>query len=85
MLKIEVETAENHTLIRLIGRIRIEHIDMLESQIAAAGGLVTLDLHEVTLVDLAAVRFLLACETRGVRLIHCSPYIREWITREGEI
>jgi hypothetical protein len=83
MLKIEVETSGTVRLIRLIGRIRVEHIEVLESEIAAAGGLAKLNLHEVTLVDLAAVRFLLTCENEGVLLIGCSPYIREWISRES--
>jgi hypothetical protein len=37
---------------------------------------------EVTLVDVDVVRFLNRCETKGVRLINCSPYIREWMSRE---
>jgi hypothetical protein len=82
MLKIEVETHGSVRLIRLIGRIRIEHIEVLEGEIAAAGELAKLNLHEVTLVDLAAVRFLLKCENNGIALIGCSPYIREWIARE---
>jgi hypothetical protein len=82
MLKIEVETHGSVRLIRLIGRIRIEHIEVLEGEIAAAGEFAELNLHEVTLVDLAAVRFLLNCENNGIPLIGCSPYIREWITRE---
>jgi hypothetical protein len=81
MLKIEVETHGSVRLIRLIGRIRVEHIEVLESEIATAGP-AKLNLHEVTLVDLAAVRFLLTCENKGVLLIGCSPYIREWIARE---
>lgn len=83
MLKIEVETNAGLRLIRLIGRIRVEHIEILESQIAVAGETVTLNLREVTLVDLAAIRFLLSCENRGVDLMDCAPYIREWIERES--
>jgi hypothetical protein len=82
MLKIEVETHGSVRLIRLVGRIRVDHIEVLESEIAAAAGSAKLNLHEVTLVDLAAVRFLLTCENKGVLLIGCSPYIREWIARE---
>ena len=41
-----------------------------------------LDLTEVTLVDIAAVRFLIRCENEGVELVHCPPYVREWIVRE---
>jgi hypothetical protein len=82
MLKIEVETHGSVRLIRLIGRIRVEHIEVLESELAGAAGPAKLNLHEVTLVDLAAIRFLLTCENKGVLLIDCSPYIREWIARE---
>jgi hypothetical protein len=41
-----------------------------------------LQMDEVTLVDVDVVRFLNKCETEGVRLINCSPYIREWMSRE---
>jgi hypothetical protein len=41
-----------------------------------------LDLEEVDLVDIDAVRFLNAFESTGVSILHCSPYIREWMVRE---
>ena len=41
-----------------------------------------LDLDEVTLVDVEVVRFLGVCEAAGIALLHCSPYIREWIAKE---
>jgi hypothetical protein len=41
-----------------------------------------LDLSEVTLVDIAVVRFLISCENEGVELVECPPYVREWILRE---
>jgi hypothetical protein len=41
-----------------------------------------LDLDEVTLVDVEVVRFLGTCEKEGTALLHCPPYIREWISRE---
>jgi hypothetical protein len=28
------------------------------------------------------VRFLGTCEMKGTELLHCPPYIREWISRE---
>ena len=43
---------------------------------------IVLDLEEVTLVDVDVVRFLGMCEAKGVELVRCSPYIREWIFRE---
>jgi hypothetical protein len=41
-----------------------------------------LDLEEVDLVDVEGVRFLNTCETDGIPVLHCSPYIREWMSRE---
>lgn len=38
-----------------------------------------LDLEEVRLVDREAVRFLAACEARGIKLKNCPSYIREWM------
>jgi hypothetical protein len=46
--------------------------------------MVVIDLEEVTLVDLDVVQFLSRCEAEGVKLLNCSPYIREWISRENE-
>jgi len=45
--------------------------------------MLTLDLNEVTLVDLDVVQFLAGCGARGIDLLHCPPYIREWISRES--
>lgn len=47
----------------------------VEAEVAA----ITLDLQEVRLVDREGVRFLAACETRGIKLKDCPPYIRQWI------
>jgi hypothetical protein len=33
-------------------------------------------------VDVKAVRFLAVCETEGIRIVLCSPYIRDWIDKE---
>jgi hypothetical protein len=82
MLKIEVESNGAGRHIRLIGRVRAENIEDLSSQIAMSDERTTLDLREVTIVDLAAVRFLLSCEKNGLELLNCSLYIREWMARE---
>ena len=83
-LKIEKYSAGDSTTIRLIGRMRAEHLEELEKQIRESGPAVTLDLEEVTLVDVEIVRFLGACEARGVALLNCSPYIRDWIGKERD-
>jgi hypothetical protein len=43
---------------------------------------VLFDLGEVTLVNVEVIRFLSDCEDGGAVLIHCPPYVREWILRE---
>jgi hypothetical protein len=43
---------------------------------------IALDLEQLTLVDVEAVRFLGGCRRNGMALLNCSPYIREWIAKE---
>ena len=68
--------------IRLSGQLRAEHIDQLKSEVERGGPGVTLDLEEIDLVDIEGVRFLNACESAGVSILLCSPYIREWMLQE---
>jgi len=81
-LRIQQDSSGCLTTIRLIGRVRSEHLQELSKLIASVGPSVVLDLDEVTLVDVDAVRFLAGCEVDGAQLQHCSPYIREWMLRE---
>jgi len=81
-LRIEKASDGHGTTIRLIGRMRAEHLDELDRQILVTGPALTLDLEEVTLVDVEIVRFLGTCEERGATLLNCSPYIRDWIGKE---
>ena len=83
-LKIEKTLVEHGTTIKLIGRIRAEHLSELKAQVSASKPKIVLDLGEVSLVDADAVRFLGSCESEGIQLLKCSPYIREWIVRERE-
>jgi anti-anti-sigma regulatory factor len=83
-LKIEKHWDGNRTIIRLIGRMRAEHLEELEKQIRENGPAIILDLDEVALVDVESVRFLGTCEARGATLLNCSPYIRDWIGKERE-
>jgi hypothetical protein len=80
--KIEKFRDANRTTIRLIGRMRAEHLSELEKQIRESESKIVLDLEELNLVDVEAVRFLGMCETQGVTLLNCSPYIRDWIGKE---
>jgi len=81
-LRIEKDSAGQTTTLRLIGRMRREHIEELKAQIKAGGPSVTLDLNEVSLVDLDVIRFLAACQTDGISLVHGSRYINKWIAKE---
>lgn len=80
--KIERHRDEHGTTIRLIGRMRAEHLSELEKQIRESESKILLDLEELNLVDVEAVRFLGMCETQGITLLNCSPYIRDWIGKE---
>jgi hypothetical protein len=81
-LKIEKISDGERTVIRLSGRLQSEHLDDLKTQIKGEDSPSALDLDGVTLVDVEIVRFLSACEDGGVELLHCWPYIREWMLRE---
>jgi len=82
--KIEKHCDGHSTTIRLIGRMRAEHLSELEQQIKESESKIVLDLEELNLVDVEAIRFLGMCETRGVTLLNCSPYIRDWIGKERD-
>ena len=81
-LRIEKDSDGQRTTIRLIGRMQREHIEELKAQIEAGGTSVTLDLNEVSLVDLDVICFLATCQTEGISLVHCSRYICDWIAKE---
>ena len=83
-LKIERYSDGYSTTIRLIGRMRVEHLPELERQIRESKSKIVLDLEELNLVDVEAVRFLGSCEAAGVTLLNCSPYIRDWIGKERD-
>jgi hypothetical protein len=83
-LKIRPVSGEREIRICLSGQLRSEHIDQLKSEVERSGPSVTLDLEEVDLVDIEAVRFLNASESTGVSILHCSPYIREWMLQERD-
>jgi len=81
-LKIRQVAGKRAMRLCLSGQLRSEHLDQLKSEIERGGTRVTLDLEELDLVDIEGVRFLNACESAGVSILHCSPYIREWMLQE---
>ena len=54
----------------------------LELQIDGSETDVALDLRQVRIVDREAVRFLARCETEGIELLECPPFVRAWIQSE---
>ena len=77
-LKIDRDRAQ----IRLSGKFRSEHLDQVNAEIELCESPVVLDLEEVDLIDVEAVRFLNAWEAKGISILNCSPYIRKWMLRE---
>ena len=85
MLKIQ-RTANDDVVFTVSGRLDARNISELSELLAAepAGRIRVLDLKDVVLVDGDVVRFLSTCEADGIVLRNCPPYIRAWMTREGE-
>ena len=83
-LRIVAEVREDGTTIRLIGHMRAEHLEHVRAELATNRSPTTLDLDDLRLADVAAIRFLAAAERQGVVLQHCAPFVREWMARETE-
>ncbi len=84
MFRIRRVIASGVVTLIVSGRIGAGDVPGLRDLIAAERDAdVVLDLTEVSLVDVEAVRFLVHCEARGVRLAHAPAYIREWMRREN--
>ena len=81
VLKIDKDSERGRTILRLSGRIQSEQLEELKMHMEGIPEVVV-DLKDVKLVDRDVVRFLAVCETNGTELLHCSPYIREWILKE---
>lgn len=81
-LKIDKYSDGHSTTIRLVGRIQREHLEALKAQMKDCGPRIAFDLNEVSLVDVDVVVFLGICQREGVELLHCSPYISDWIAKE---
>lgn len=72
---------------RVSGRIDCASAEVLQelTEIEKTGKVrCALDLTEVTVVSLEAVRTLNVAESSGIELRNCPAYIREWISRVRE-
>ena len=83
ILKIERIRDSRKVRLRLSGEFRSPHLDQVKAEISG-GEPIALDLEEVDLVDIEAIRFLNAREDEGISVLHCSPYIKEWMSRERQ-
>lgn len=81
-LRIEKKAEGPDMIIRLSGRIRSGGLLEVRKHLESDTERIVIDMKEVNLVDLEVVRFLGLCESGGMELRNCSPYIREWILRE---
>ena len=45
---------------------------------------IVVDLRDVGVVDREVMRFFMRCESHGVTLENCTPYLREWMNREKD-
>ena len=82
---LRIERSENGEVVMTIsGRMDEESIAELETRIQAetSGRPIVLDVKDLILAGQEAVDFLARCEAAGLRLVHCAPYVREWIARQ---
>ena len=86
--KIErVVTPDDFVVFRVSGRIDCAYVEVLQELIEnekTAKGRLALDLTDVTVVSLEAVRALTVTEANGIELRNCPAYVREWISRVRE-
>ena len=83
-LRIERIRVRRETRLRLIGELRHEQLNDVRTEIERCGLQVSLDLDELDLVDVNAIRFLNDCEAQNVKVVNCSAFIREWMFQERE-
>ncbi len=83
--KIErVITPSGFVVFRVSGRIdraSVEVLQELTENEETAKGSLALDLTQVTVVSLEAVRALTVAEANGIELRNCPAYVREWISQ----
>lgn len=85
MLKIDRVTDDAGVRLMLSGRIERGGLAELERMLHVelrANRSIAIDTAEVRLLDREAVRFLVRCAARGIRLVNTPAYVREWMNRE---
>jgi len=86
MLRIQ-RLANGEVVFTVSGRLAVDNVSELSKLLAAepTDRSLVLDLKDVVLVDRDIVRFLRECESDGIALRNCPPYIRAWMARDAEM
>jgi hypothetical protein len=83
-LKSEKTLSRKTAIVRLFGRLSVEHFEEVWKEINPVEAPMTLDLSELSLVSLEGVRFLNACEDKGNVVSNASPYNSAWMLKEEQ-
>ncbi len=78
VLKIDTNVSGSNNVMVLSGRIGSDDVQTLKACMEDEP-VTALDLSQVDLANLDAVRFLAACEKRGIELRDARPHLRAWI------
>jgi hypothetical protein len=81
VLRIERISENGGSRLCLSGELRSAHIEEARTEVAKILALV-LDVAEIGVVDIDGVRWLNACQSVGVSVVNCAPYIREWMRQD---
>lgn len=79
--RIDRVSLEQGVVLRVSGRLIGEGLEVLRTALEQ-DRVVAIDLAEIELADLDAVKVLALQEEHGIELRNCPPYIRAWVTRE---
>jgi hypothetical protein len=80
--KIErLASGNSKVVLRVYGRIQVEHVGTIEELIGEECQGAILDLMEVMLVDRDVVTFLAGCKHKGIELRNCPAFLQEWIAK----
>ena len=62
----------------------LSNVHQVKAELDRCQSPVALDLEEVGLVDVEAIRFLNSCEAAGISVLGGPAYIRTWMSQERE-
>ena len=84
VLKIERKVSNLPNVLVLSGRIGSDDVQTLKACMDDGEHVTAIDLAQVHLANLDAVRFLAECDKRGVELLNGRPHLRVWIFAEKQ-